>query len=441
MIRSKFVLRLSRSLPLALLVVALFSGSLVVAAQSSSARDLAVATPSEVGMSAEGIEKVKAEMHGMVDRGELAGVVTMVARHGKIVLFDNYGYQDVEANVPMEKDTIVRIFSMTKPIAGVALMTLFEEGKFQLSDPVEQYIPELKNLKVAKEDGPDGMPILEEPDHKMTIRELVSHTGGLTYGIFSRSQTDLLYQKANILDRDQTLKEFVTKLGKLPLRQQPGTLWHYSVSVDVQGYLIEVLSGKTFDQYLEEKIFQPLGMKDTSFWVEESKAHRLSKAYTTTRDGELVAQPFGAYLTKPGFFSGGGGLTGTAMDYMRFAQMVLNGGELDGVRIIKPETVKMMHTNQLPDGMEEISPMISNPGNKFGIDFSLVENPQLPADHPLAKGEFWWYGAAGTWFGINPIQDTVVVGMIQSQGGSAARDARFNSKRLAYEAILDPAKN
>ena len=192
----------------------------------------------------------------MVDSGELAGIVTVVARHGKIVQFETFGMQDKEAGIPMAKDTIMRIYSMTKPIAGVALMTLYDQGKFKLEDPVEKYIPELANLKVAKADGPDGNPVVEEPTHKMTIRELVSHTGGLTYGFFSRSQVDTLYQKANILDRNSTLQEFVTKLGKIPLRQQPGTLWHYSVSVDVQGYLVEVLSGKPFDQYLEETHLQ-----------------------------------------------------------------------------------------------------------------------------------------------------------------------------------------
>jgi CubicO group peptidase (beta-lactamase class C family) len=417
------------------------AGLLAQAADTQSARDLAMAAPADVGMSAEGLAKHKMAMQALVDSGELAGIVTVVARHGKIVQFETFGMQDREASIPMAKDTIVRIFSMTKPIAGVALMTLYDQGKFKLEDPVEKYIPELADLKVAKADGPDGNPVVEEPTHKMTIRELVSHTGGLTYGFFSRSQVDTLYQKAQVLDRNSTLQEFVTKLGKIPLRQQPGTLWHYSVSVDVQGRLVEVLSGKPFDVYLKETIFEPLGMKDTAFWVPPEKAARLSPLYVPDKDGKLVSQGKDEFLTEPKLFSGGGGLVSTAMDYTRFAQMLLNGGELDGKRILKPETVKLMHTNQLPASIPEINPMIGNPGNTFGIDFAIVERPDGTADHALAKSEFWWYGVGGTWFGINPEQDLIVVGMIQNRGGGAARKARLTSKSLAYQAILDPAKN
>jgi CubicO group peptidase (beta-lactamase class C family) len=411
------------------------------AGHGAAARDLAMADPAEVGMSKEGLQKLSAAMQEMVDQGELAGVVTVVARHGKIVQFETFGKQDLEAGIPMAKDTIMRIYSMTKPIVGVALMTLYDQGKFKLEDPVEKYIPELAGLEVAKADGPDGNPVVEDAVHPMTIRELVSHTGGLTYGFFSRSQVDTLYQKANILDRNSTLKEFVTKLGKIPLRQQPGSAWHYSVSVDVQGYLVEVLSGMPLDRYLEEKIFQPLGMKDTAFWVSEEKAARLSPLYVPDKDNKLVSQGKDEFLTAPKFFSGGGGLTSTAVDYVRFAQMLLNGGELDGKRILKPETVALMHTNQLPDSIEEINPMIGNPGNTFGVDFAIVERPDGTADHARAESEYWWYGVGGTWFGINPEQDLIVVGMIQNRGGGAARKARLTSKSLAYQAIVDPAVN
>ena len=398
------------------------------------------ADPASVGMSQEGLDELTAAMKGYVDRGELAGVVSLVARKGKIVHFENFGYRNLETKAPMEKDTIVRIYSMTKPIAGVALMTLYDEGKFQLDDPVEKYIPQFKDLKVAKEDGPDGMPVVEDQGHKMTIRELMSHTGGLTYGFFSRSQVDTLYQKAGVLDPNSTLEQMVDKLGKIPLRQQPGSAWHYSVSVDVQGYLVEVLSGKTFDVFLNERIFDPLGMKDTAFWVPADKADRFSTLYVPDNEGKLVPQPEGEYLTKPALFSGGGGLVSTAMDYLRFSQMLLNGGELDGVRILKPETVKLMHTNQLPENIPFINPMIGNPGNQFGLDFALVTEPDGTTDHELGKGEYWWFGIGGTWFGINPIQETIVIGMIQSRGGRAARDARLTSKRLAYDAITEPGK-
>ena len=385
-------------------------------------------------MDAAGLAKLSATMETMVDDGALVGVITAVARRGKLVHWHVYGYQDREQKIPLADDTIFRIYSMTKPIAGVALMSLFEEGKFRFDEPVEKYIPQLKGLVVAKEDGPDGNPVTEPADHPMTILELATHTGGLTYGFFSQSQVDTLYQKANILNRDQTLEQFVTRLGDIPLRQQPGTQWHYSVGVDVQGYLIEVLAGKPFADVLAERIFEPLGMTDTAFWVPPAKADRLALMYAG-RD-TLSPRPNGEYLTEPAFSSGGGGLVGTTMDYLRFAQMLANGGELDGVRILKPESIEFMRTNHLPDSIPNIHPMVGNPGNTFGIDFALVTEPDGTTDHLRAKGEYWWYGAGGTWFGVNPVEDLVIVGMIQNQG-RGARPARLTSKKLVYEAIAD----
>jgi len=405
---------------------------------AADGRDLGVAEPDAVGMSAEGLDRLGAAMRARVDDGELAGVVTLVARHGKIVHFQAYGKQDIAAEQPVAEDTIFRIYSMTKPIAGVALMTFFEEGRFALDDPVEKFIPEFAGLKVAKAPGPEGMPEVEDPVHKMTIRELVSHTAGLTYGFFSRSQVDALYVRANVLDRNSTLKEMVDKLAEIPLRQQPGSAWHYSVAVDVQGYLVEVLAGKPFDEVLKERVFDPLGMNDTGFWVPPEKKARTSSMYQQRPGGDLTQMPSDEYFTKPAHLSGGGGLVSTAMDYARFCQMLLNGGELDGVRILKPETVELMHTNQLPENIDFINPMIGNPGNTFGIDFAIVEQPDGETDHPLGKGEYWWYGAGGTWFGINPVQDLFIIGMIQKFGVPGPKELRVESKKLTYEAILDP---
>ncbi|MDE0420284.1 MAG: serine hydrolase [Gammaproteobacteria bacterium] len=402
-------------------------------------RDLAIVDPAEVGMSADGLAELSAAMQGFVDRDELAGVVTLVARHGKIAHFETFGKQDLESGVPMAKDTIFRIYSMTKPVAGVALMTFYEEGRFKLDDPVAKYIPEFADLKVAKAPGPEGQPIVEDANHAMTIRELVSHTAGLTYGFFSRSQVDTLYLQANVLDRNSTLKDMIMKLADIPLRQQPGAAWHYSVAVDVQGYLVEVLAGKPFDEVLKERIFDPLGMKDTGFWIAPEDEPRTATMYQQRGGGTLAPNPSREYFTKPAFFSGGGGLVSTAMDYTRFAEMMLNGGELEGVRILKPETVKLMHTNQLPEGIDFINPMIGNPGNTFGIDVAIVAAPDGESDHPLAKGEYWWYGAGGTWFGVNPVQDLIVVGMIQKFGVPGPKEVRTTSKRLAYEAITDPS--
>jgi len=405
------------------------------AAADAHAADLARAAPADVGLSEAGVEKIGALMQTMVDEGELVGAVTLVARHGKVAHFASVGKQDRDKDAPMSEDTIFRIYSMTKPIAGVALMTFYDEGAFTLDDPVAKFIPEFKGLKVAAGDGPEGQPVVVDADHEMTIRELVSHTGGLTYGFFSRSQVDALYQQADTLNRDSTLKDMVGKLGAIPLRQQPGSAWHYSVAVDVQGYLVEVLAGKPFDEVLRERIFEPLGMVDTAFWVPAEKTDRFAALYRQTPTGDLVPMP-SEYLTKPSFLSGGGGLVSTAMDYARFCQMLLGGGELAGVRILKPETVALMHTNQLPGHIDFISPRVATPGNTFGIDFAIVEEPDGTTDHALAKGEYWWYGIAGTWFGINPVQDVFIVGMIQNFGGLGSGKARIASKRLLYEAIV-----
>lgn len=397
---------------------------------------LAASKPESVGMSSERLDRLSAGMQKFVDDGELAGIVTMIARHGKIAHFETYGHQDIASDTKMAEDTIFRIYSMTKPITGVALMMLYEEGKFRLSDPVSKYIPQFKDLKVAAGIGEDG-PILEEADHEMTIRELMSHSGGLSYGIFSKSQVDDMYQEANILDRNSTLEDMINKLGKIPLRQQPGTQWHYSVSVDVQGYLVEVLSGQPFDQFLEEHILKPLGMNDTGFYVQPDSANRFAQVYVYGKDRKLVAGEGFAqmsdkqspYLSPTTFFSGGGGMVSTTMDYMRFCQMVLNGGQLDGVRILSPLTIDLMHRNQLSKDIGEMSP-----GTGFGLDFAVIEDP-VEAD-TISKGEFYWGGAAGTWFWIDPLEDLVFVGMIQ-QFGQGRPDVRSLSRRLTYQAILD----
>ncbi|MDE2691583.1 MAG: serine hydrolase [Acidobacteriota bacterium] len=420
--------------PLATAAAALLLAVFVLAPAFAAEPKLQHAKPADVGMDPAGLEKLNEAMHGMVDGGQLAGVVTMVSRKGKVVHFDAYGKRDIENGLPVEKDTIFRIYSMTKPIIGVALMTYYDEGRFTLDDPVSKFIPEFADLKVAKEDGPDGMPITEDADHPMTMRELMSHTAGLTYGLFSQSQVDTLYVNANVLDFNQTLKDMIDKLAKIPLRQQPGSLWHYSVAVDVQGYVLEVLADKPLDEVLNERLFGPLGMTNTAFWVEPGKADRFSHMYATN-EGKLAKVEFGQYLQKPNLLSGGGGLVSTAADYMRFAQMLANGGELGGIRILKPETVKLMHTDHLPASVTDMGPIYR--GNRFGLDFSIVTDPNPATDHERAKGEYWWYGIGGTWFGINPVQDLVVVGMIQSRDFGASARARFTSKRLAYEAIVD----
>jgi len=375
------------------------------------------------------LDAISTVIQTQVAAGKLAGAVTMVAQHGEVLETKSFGFQSLEENLPMSTDTIFRIFSMTKPVAGTALMKLYDEGKFQLSDPVEKYIPEFVGLQVAKADGPDGIPSTEPQQHKMTIRELMSHSGGLTYGFFSRSQVDTLYQKVGVLDRNSTLKQMVTKLGKIPLRQQPGTLWHYSVSVDVQGYLVEVLSGKTFDQYLQDNIFSPLGMLDTGFYVSADKANRLSRYYGSDNTGKQVSTANAEYLTKPALFSGGGGLVSTAADYMRFAQMHLNGGELGGVRILSAAAVDLMRMDQLPEGVAPQGAMVTG-GVGFGLDFAIAMDSEKALGQPV--GTYWWWGIAGTWFWIDPVNELIFIGMIQTRNVPQAVGLHRRSKHLMY---------
>lgn len=397
---------------------------------------LEISAAEMVGMDSDRLDRITQAMQGYVDEGLLAGVVTMAARDNRIVHFESVGYRDLEAEAAMTNDALFRIYSMSKPITGVALMILYEEGKFRLADPVEKYLPELKDLQVYASTDDDGNIITEAANHKMTIRELMSHTGGLTYGIFGQSPVDTKYVQAGLLNNDDTLEEFTTKLGQIPLKHQPGSRWEYSVSVDVQGYLVEKLAAQSFGSFLEERIFEPLGMTDTDFHVPQEKISRFAQIYGYDDMGKLEAKelfPGANFLDDPTFESGGGGLVSTAMDYMRFSQMVLNGGELDGVRILAPLTVDLMHRDQTPKDMNPT--VLGSQGTTFGLDFAVIEDPVEAESY--STGEFYWGGAAGTWFWIDPVENLVFIGMIQ-QGGSKLPNVRAISKRLLYQSILEP---
>jgi len=418
------------------------------AGPSQTMAGLPSASAEDVGMSGERLGRLAGAMEQLVDDRRLAGITTAVARHGKVAFFGTFGQRDIEASAPMSPNAIFRIYSMSKPITGVALMILYEEGRFRLSDPVAKYIPEFANLQVAA--NPSGTRV-EKVNHPITIRELMTHTAGFTYGSSSPPGVDAMYLKKQVLAYDGTLRDMITRLAGIPLRQQPGTMWRYSVAVDVQGYLVEVLSGQTLDVFLQKRLFEPLNMVDTGFYVPREKANRLAQIYAYGKDGGLIPPskfddsvqaggiPIRAdevvdrYLRPPTFFSGGGGLVSTMADYLRFAQMLLNGGELDGIRILSPLTVDLMRRNQLPREVKEISP-----GVGFGLDFAVVDDP-VAADG-ISQGEYYWSGAAGTWFWIDPAEDLVFVGMIQ-QMGEGRPDVRSLSRRLTYQAILKRASD
>jgi len=423
-----------------LCALALGSALALQPAIAASKRELPTAKPEKVGMSAERLTALTNGMKAIVDQGKLAGVVTMVARHGKVVHFEATGKRDIAAAEPMQKDTIFRIYSMSKPVTGVAMMMLFEEGKWQLNDPVAKHIPEFANLKVYSGADGSGAPVLKDQVHPLTMRELMSHSGGFTYGAFSNTPVDKLVREADVLNINITLDEMIKRIAKLPLNAQPGSEWHYSISVDIQGYIVQKLSGMPFEQFLEQRIFKPLGMVDTAFYVPEAKLERLAEFYDYDKDGKLrvlrggLNHDFGA---KPALASGGGGLVSTATDYMRFCQMLLNGGQLNGVRLLSPRTVELMRTNVLAPNMP-----ILTPGAGFGMDFAVYTDP-VAAGGYYGKGTFWWGGAAGTRFWIDPVNDLIVIGMIQQAAGTGAAtvatvpDVRGLSRAFTYQAILD----
>ena len=379
------------------------------------------------------LDAIAADLQGRVDAGKLSGVVAMVTKDGEIQMNQAFGYQNVEDKVPMSTDTIFRIFSMTKPVTGTALMILYDEGKFQLSDPVEKHLPQLAGMTVFKSQNEDGSFETEPANHAMTIRELMSHTGGLLYTPpLSQGPVAEAYSKAGINNLpNYTLAESIPALGHIPLGHQPGTQWVYSISVDVQGYLVEVLSGQSFDVFLQERIFGPLGMVDTSFYVAADKAERLARQYRPGADGKLTRTDRGSFLNEPKFFSGGGGLTSTASDYMKFAQMQLNGGSLNGSRILSEEAVQIMRSNQLPDAVENIGQLY--PGNVFGVDFAIVNDSEKYNGAPV--GTHWWWGIAGTWFWIDPVENIVFVGMIQNDDILYSLEVHAAMRELIYNPL------
>jgi CubicO group peptidase (beta-lactamase class C family) len=411
------------------------------AAVATAPGGLPMARPESVGLAPDALAKMDEGMQSLVDRRHLAGIVTLVARHGKVVQHKAYGVKDLESRTPMELDTIARIASMTKPVTGVAMMMLYEEGKWQPSDPIAKYIPEFANLKVFAGTDANGAPILEAQTHAPTMGELMSHTAGFTYGFFGSTPVDKMYQATAPLGAP-SLQGFIDRMATLPLLYQPGTRWVYSVGVDIQGYLVEKLSGKTFPEFLRTRIFDPLGMTDTAFFVPAEKLPRVATAYSWNKEtGALAAQPRDPGITRvPGLPSGGGGLYSTAADYFRFAQMLLNGGELDGKRLLKTTTVEMMRTNVLSDQVLAANPGIGqarfSPAQGFGYDFAVVLDP-AGANRQVGKGTYWWWGIVGTWFWIDPTNDVVMVGIIQRQGG--VPDA-VNHEDVARAAVLGALK-
>jgi CubicO group peptidase (beta-lactamase class C family) len=395
---------------------------------------VAAAAGTVAGMSTERLKRLDDHFHHLVDEGKIAGVVTWIARHGQVVHEDAYGMADIEAKRPMTPDAYFYVYSMTKPITSVALLMLYEEGRFQLSDPVARYLPELGNLKLYAGDAKGGM-ILKDPARQPTIEDVFRHTAGFLYGPAGNRGIDKAYGEANVLGG--TLADLTQRLGKLPLAYEPGTQWIYSVSHDVQARLVEVLSGMPFDEYVRTKILEPLGLQHMMFGRPEALKNQFATIYGVSKDGKLT--PTGA-LDAPGAATrvlGGFSLSATAADYGRFAQMLVNSGELDGTRLLSRKTIDLMDSNHLPPGvMRGAAGGGTADGEGYGLGVRVVTDPAR-AGNLTSAGTFGWSGAAGTHFFVDRSEDLVAVFMIQKMGGTDGPGMAAQFETLVYQAIVD----
>jgi len=401
------------------------------------------ATPESVGIRSGNLAFIDAHVQRYIDAGKLPGGLVLIARQANVVHFSTLGMADCERNVPVRPDTIYRIYSMTKPLTSIALMQLYERGLFQLDDPVHRYIPAWKDLRVLVSGAyPDF--VTEPSQRAMTVRDLLSHQSGLSYGFPTGLAIDGAYDKAGIGGGRTTLAEMASKLAELPLAFQPGTRWNYSYSTDMCGYLVELISGESFDSYIENHVAGPLGMVDTSFRVPPEKVGRFAANYAPTSDGgmRLIDDPMkSAYLEQPAFLSGGGGLTSTASDYWRFAQALANGGQLEGVRIIGRKTLQLMTSNHIEGGRDLSTVALGGQftetayaGMGFGLGFSVMLDParyQVPG----TPGEFAWGGAASTAFWVDPSEELVFIFMTQLMP-STTYNIRREFRAMLYGAVV-----
>jgi CubicO group peptidase (beta-lactamase class C family) len=368
------------------------------------------ATPEDVGLSSAGLMRLGGVMRGEVERGRVPGAVALIARRGQLAYFETFGKRDPASAEPMQRDTLFRIYSMTKPIVSVAIMMLWEEGRFLLSDPIGKFLPELGSLKVAVVQGTE----IDQADAErpITIQDLLRHTSGLTYEFRGNGPVHKMYMAARIYSRDQSSADQVATLAKLPLLNQPGTKWEYSRSTDVLGRLIEVLSGVSLGEYLQQHILKPLGMADTAFHVPAGSLGRLAEGFAKDPDTGLSVQLLNV-KDAPRFESGGGGLVATTADYARFLQMLLNRGKLDGVRYLSRKTIELMTADHL--GPITGAPDLLLPGYGFGLGFAVRLQPGI-SHVPGSVGQYFWGGLAGTTFWVDPAEELFAIMMIQAPG-------------------------
>ncbi|MBW2282638.1 MAG: beta-lactamase family protein [Deltaproteobacteria bacterium] len=400
----------------------------------------------DVGMSSAQLARIDAHLNRRyLDTKKIAGALTVVSRRGQVAYASPIGMMDMDRGKPMREDTIFRIYSMSKPITSVALMTLYEQGEFQLDDPVHKWIPEWRDLRVYAQGNYPNF-ITTPCERPMTVRDLMTHQSGLTYGFMERTNVDRAYRRLDVggAAAGGTLREMIEKLAGLPLEFSPGTRWNYSVATDVLGYLVEVMSGKRFDEFLQDHVFGPLGMVDTGFTVPPEKLDRFAANYNRGPDKQIRLEddPETSEYARPRtFLSGGGGLVSTAADYLRFCRMLLAGGTLDGERILGRKTIELMTMNHLPEG-QDLSTLgfgtfseTTYDGVGFGLGFSVALDPAR-AQLIGSVGEYAWGGAASTAFWIDPAEDLIVVFMTQFMP-SGTFNFRGQLKTLIYPALID----
>ncbi|MEO8027987.1 MAG: serine hydrolase domain-containing protein [Bryobacteraceae bacterium] len=416
-----------------------FAIGLLLTALVGAAAELGTAKPEYVGLSPDRLQRIAPVMQKWIEEGKVAGAVGLISRRGRVAYFESYGSMDRESKKPMPKDAIFRIYSMTKAVTGVAVMILAEEGRFSILDPVSRYLPEFAHMQVAVEEKDSSGKAATHTvaaTKQITIRDLLRHTSGLNYAGPRGEDGSFGLAKARAATAGQDLAAVIRAFAAVPLLREPGTAFDYSYSIDVLGRLVEVVSGTTLEEFFSKRIFEPLGMKDTGFFVPEEKWSRLATLYRPTADASLVrisGGPQDSFKKKPSAFMGGEGLTSTARDYARFCQMLLNNGTLDGARILGRKTVELMHADHI-EGLPRVGTTLPA-GFGFGLTFAV--NPGVgKTGVPGSEGEYYWGGAAGTRFWLDPAEQMFGVFMVQIlPNGTLPYAERF--RQMAYQAIVD----
>jgi len=386
------------------------------------------------GFSEQRLLRINDKMQEYIDEGKLAGIVTLISRNNQTVHFSAQGMQDKAVGKPMQRDTIFRIYSMSKPITAVAALRLWEQGKFHMNDPIAKYLPELENLKVYVSGSGENM-LLEDAKSPVRIIDLFTHTAGFSYG-FSGSEVDKLYRSSAMIQGKTTRENVLSELAKLPLNHQPGTQWNYGVNTDVIGFLVEKLSGMKLGDYVKQEILGPLNMHDTGFYVPAEKAHRLSAIYHNDKEGKMAIlenESLGDFLSDPAIHNGGGGMVSTMDDYLTFARMLLNNGEVNGVRILGRKTVEYMRTNHLPANLLPYSNWAAGEG--YGLAMSVTMDTGA-LKFMGSEGNFGWSGLASTYFRVDPVENIIIIGMAQFIPNSTHRYAD-DLRNLTYQALVD----